>query len=316
MSKDKRDISLVLGSGGARGYAHIGVIRWIEQHDLRIASVVGASMGALIGGIHAAGKLDDYATWASAIRKKDIVRLLDFTLSKSGFVDGSRIMSVLKDFVGDREIRDLPVRYTAVASDIAREKEVWISSGPLFEAIRASIALPLFFEPFERQGRVLLDGGILNPVPIAPTFGDPTEFTVAVNLNGPPDENLRRPSGPPAKPPQDTNAMQGLIDRFLDRLKDGLTPGASDGLNMLDIAQQTFDTMQGTIARTKLAAYPPDVVISIPRDVATILEFDRADELIDIGYRAADRQLGQFLERSKRLKAEEARQANHSAGAP
>lgn len=306
MSGGKHEISLVLGSGGARGYAHIGVIRWIEDHDLEVRSVVGASMGALIGGFYAAGKLDQYAEWATVIRKSDIVRLLDFTLSKSGFVDGTRIMNVLKEFVGDHEIGDLPVRFTAVASDIAREKEVWISSGSLFEAVRASIALPFFFVPFEKDGRPLLDGGILNPVPIAPTFDDPTEFTVAVNLNGPPDDSLRRPEKRRVELQEDRKTMQGLIDRFLDRLQESFTRDTSGGWSMLDIAQQTFDTMQGAIARTKLAAYPPDVVISIPRDVATIIEFDRAEELIEIGYEAADRQLPEFLRRRERLEAEEA----------
>lgn len=309
-SGDKPRISLVLGSGGARGYAHIGIIRWIEEHDLEVASVVGASMGALIGGCYAAGKLDEYADWASAIRKSDIVRLLDFTLSKSGFVDGSRIMNALKDFVGDHEIGELPVRFTAVASDIAREREVWINSGSLFEAIRASIALPFFFVPFQKEGRPLLDGGILNPVPIAPTFDDPTEFTVAVNLNGPPDENLRLPGKRRLPPEEKHKNMQGLIDRFLDRLHEQFSQGGSDGWSMLDIAQQTFDTMQSAIARTKLAAYPPDVVISVPRDVATIMDFDRADDLIELGYEAADRQLGRFLKRRARLEKEEAEAAD------
>ena len=306
MNGDGHEISLVLGSGGARGYAHIGVIRWIEEHDLHIASVVGASMGALIGGCHAAGKLDEYAEWASAIRKSDIVRLLDFTLSKSGFVDGTRIMNVLKDFVGDHEIGDLPVRFTAVASDIAREKEVWINSGPLFDAIRASIALPFFFVPFRKDGRPLLDGGILNPVPIAPTFDDATEFTVAVNLNGPPDDDLPGPDRA-AEESDEKKEKQGLIDRFLDRLHENFNKKEdSNGWSMLEIAQQTFDTMQGTIARSKLAAYPPDVVVSIPRDAATIIEFDRADELIDLGYRAAEQQLVPFLKRRRRLEAEDA----------
>lgn len=312
-NSNKHRISLVLGSGGARGYAHIGVIRWIEEHDLEITSVVGASMGALIGGCYAAGKLDEYTDWASAIRKSDIVRLLDFTLSKSGFVDGTRIMNALKDFVGDHEIGELPVRFTAVASDIAREREVWINSGSLFEAIRASIALPFFFVPFKKDGRPLLDGGILNPVPIAPTFDDPTEFTVAVNLNGPPDENLRLPEKKRLPPEEKRKNMQGLIDRFLDRLHEQFTHDSTDGWSMLDIAQQTFDTMQSTIARTKLAAYPPDVVIAVPRDVATIMDFDRADELIELGYEAADRQLSRFLKRRARLEKEEAAATDQEA---
>ena len=128
---------------------------------------------------------------------------------------------------------------------------------------------------------------------------------MAVNLNGPPDENLRLPGKRRALSEEDRKSKQGLIDRFLDRLHDQFTRESSDGWSMLDIAQQTFDTMQSTIARTKLAAYPPDVVISIPRDVASIIEFDRAEELIEIGYQAADRQLSRFLKRRARLEKEE-----------
>lgn len=295
MSDTNNKISLVLGSGGARGYAHIGVIRWIEDQGLRIDSVVGASMGALVGGCFAAGKMDEYADWASSIRKVDIMRLLDFTLSKSGFVDGSQIINVLKDFVGDHDIEKLPIRYTAVAADIAREKEVWLNSGSLFEAIRASIAMPFLFVPFEKNGRALLDGGILNPVPIAPTFEDQTDFTVAVNLNGPRDENLPRPKKIARDGENDDRKLRGLIEHFLDRIGEQLSRDSSDGLTMLNIAQQTLDSMQGTIARFKLAAYPPDVVVSIPQNVAAIMEFDMAEELIELGYRAAEQQLGGYL---------------------
>lgn len=308
MSDDKKEVSLVLGSGGARGYAHIGVIRWIEEHELKVSSVVGSSMGALVGGCYAAGKLDEYADWACSIRKTDIMRLLDFTLGKSGFVDGTRIMSVLREFVGERAIEDLPVRYTAVASDIAREKEVWLSSGSLFEAIRASIAMPLFFAPSKINGRTLLDGGILNPVPIAPSFADATDYTVAVNLNGPADESLLRPQQKKRDHTGDDRrrSMRALVDGFLDQIQERFTSASSDGLTMLEIAQQTMDSMQGTIARIKLAAYPPDVIISIPQGVAAIMEFDRANELIDLGYEAAEQQLSRFLKQRRRLEEAEA----------
>ncbi len=166
----KKAVSLVLGSGGARGLAHIGVIHWLEENNYDIRSISGCSMGALIGGIHACGKLDVYEEWVRAISKLDIVRLLDISWGKQGLVEGERIITALKDLVGDRRIEELPIAYTAVASDIKREKEVWLKRGSLFDAIRASISLPLFFTPFEMHGMKLLDGGILNPVPIAPTF--------------------------------------------------------------------------------------------------------------------------------------------------
>jgi len=177
-------VSLVLGSGGARGLAHIGIIHWLEEHDLKIASLSGCSMGALIGGIYAAGKLDKFEQWVRAITKVDIVTLLDFSWKKSGLVKGDKIINTLVDLVGDQLIEDLPLTFTAVAADIQKEKEVWINKGNLFDAIRASISLPLFLTPFNRNGVNLIDGGVLNPVPIAPTFGDETDMTIAVNLGG------------------------------------------------------------------------------------------------------------------------------------
>jgi len=187
-TKNKKTVSLVLGSGGARGLAHIGVIHWIEENGFRIESISGCSMGALIGGIYAAGKLDDFENWVRAITKIDIVTLLDLSWKKSGLVKGDKIINTLTELVGDVLIEDLPIKYTAVAADILNEKEVWMNSGRLFDAIRASISLPLFFTPFRYKNIDLIDGGVLNPVPIAPTFSDVTDLTIAVNLGGKVDD--------------------------------------------------------------------------------------------------------------------------------
>ena len=179
-----KTVSLVLGSGGARGLAHIGVIRWLEENEYKTQSISGCSIGALIGGVYAAGKLDEFEKWVKAITKIDIVTLLDLSWEKSGLVKGDKIINTLIDLVGDQLIENLPVTYTAIASDVKSEKEIWIKSGKLFDAIRASISLPLFFTPFNYRGVDLIDGGVLNPVPIAPTFGDETDMTIAVNLGG------------------------------------------------------------------------------------------------------------------------------------
>ena len=187
-----KTISLVLGSGGARGLAHIGVIHWLEENDYAIKSISGCSMGALIGGIYAAGKLDEFEHWARAITKKDILALLDISWSRTGLVKGDRIINTLIELVGDQLIEDLPIRYTAVAADVSNEKEIWLNSGRLFDAIRASISLPLFFTPHPYQGMQLIDGGVLNPVPIAPTFHDNTDMTLAINLGGPVDNSRAR----------------------------------------------------------------------------------------------------------------------------
>jgi NTE family protein len=289
-----KTVSLVLGSGGARGLAHIGVIHWLEENGYEIRSISGASMGALIGGIYACGKLDTYEKWVRAITKLQIVKLLDISWGKQGLVEGDRIIDTLKELIGDRKIEDLPIRYTAVASDVKREKEVWLKSGSVFDAIRASISLPLFFTPYDMNGVKLLDGGILNPVPIAPTFEDHTDMTIAVNLGAAPTGT------PPAESksaPVDTDdsALGGVrakINNFIDDLMKRSPTDGADGWTMLDVADQTFDAMQGTIARQKLASYPPDRTIEIARDACGTLEFDRADEMIKLGYDTAARSLG------------------------
>ena len=140
-----KTISLVLGSGGARGLAHIGIIRWLKENNYDIRSISGCSMGALVGGVYACDKLDVFEKWMRAISKLDIIKLLDISWGKQGLVEGDRIMTALKDLVGDRRIEDLDIEYTAVAADVDREKEIWLKSGSLFDAIRASISLPLFF---------------------------------------------------------------------------------------------------------------------------------------------------------------------------
>jgi NTE family protein len=253
-------------------------------------------MGALIGGIYACGKLDVYQEWVSAISKLDIVRLLDISWGKQGLVEGERIITALKELIGDRQIEDLPIGFTAVAADIKREKEVWLKRGSLFDAIRASISLPLFFTPFEMNGMKLLDGGILNPVPIAPTFEDNTDLTIAINLGGPPSGNPQ----PALKiEPKDgtrssVDSLHAKISDFIDDLKNRTPLKDAGNWKMLSIADQTFDAMQGTIARQKLAAYPPDYTITIARDACGTLEFDRANEMIALGYDTAAQSLGRL----------------------
>ncbi|MGI9220946.1 MAG: patatin-like phospholipase family protein [Woeseiaceae bacterium] len=290
----KKTVSLVLGSGGARGLAHIGIIHWLEEHDYDVRSVSGCSMGALIGGVFACDKLDVFEEWVRAISKFDIVRLLDVSWGKQGLVEGERIITVLKDLIGDRQIQELPIAYTAVAADIEREKEIWLKRGSLFDAIRASISLPLFFTPFEMNDMKLLDGGILNPVPIAPTFEDHTDLTIAVNLGASPT-GARHPQ--PENAPTNSNdvppdSVQAKINNFIEELKNRAPSDNSGSWQMLDIADQTFDAMQGAIARQKLAAYPPDHTIKIARDACGTLEFDRADEMITLGYETCEATLG------------------------
>ncbi len=293
MSVSNKTVSLILGSGGARGLAHIGVIKWLEENNYAIRSISGCSMGALIGGIYAAGKLDVYTEWVRAITKADMLKLLDISFGKSGMVKGEKIINTLKDLVGDQLIEDLPISFTAVASDIVNEKEVWLNKGPLFDAIRASISLPFFFTPAKRNGVDLLDGGILNPVPIAPTFSDDTDIKIAVNLGGPVDKTLETKPCDEKEISAEPTIME-KISQFIDAIHGPDSESENGTLGMLDIADQSFDAMQGAIARQKLAAYPPDVIIELPRNLCGTLEFDRADEMIEIGYRVAEKKVSSF----------------------
>jgi len=276
----KKRISLVLGSGGARGMAHIGIINYLEEHDYEIASISGCSMGALIGGFYAAGKLDNYTNWLRELDTLDILKLLDFKGS-GGLVSGESLMKKMQELVGDPQIEDLNIKFTAVASDIHEEKEIWMNRGSLLSAIRASISLPLFFAPHPYEGRLLVDGGVLNPVPIAPTFHDNTDLTIAVNLGGKVDLSLEVPKT------KDDSKMVATIKKYFSQLALPDTLRFETGI--YKVADSSFDAMQGTIARMKLATYPPDIELEVPRNLCGTLEFNRADEIIDYGYELAKR---------------------------
>jgi len=293
IKENNKTVSLVLGSGGARGLAHIGIIHWLEENGFKIKSISGCSMGALIGGVYAAGKLDDFEQWVSAINKVDIITLLDLSWEKNGLVKGDKIINTLVDLVGDQLIEDLPISFTATAADIINEKEVWINSGRLFDAIRASISLPLFFTPFDYKGDQLIDGGVLNPVPIAPTFVDETEMTIAVNLGGPPESHEI-----PAEELEETDDSSPIHEKVISFVTNFKRPELKIGgqdWGAYDIANQAFDAMQGTIARQKIAAYPPDYVIEISRNACGTLEFDRATEMIGLGYKKAQESLSRLI---------------------
>ena len=292
-TKKHTTISLVLGSGGARGLAHIGVIHWLEENGFKIESISGCSMGALIGGIYAAGKLDDFESWVRAITKVDMVTLLDLSWKKSGLVKGDKIINTLTELVGDVVIEDLPIKYTAVAADIFNEKEVWINSGRLFDAIRASISLPLFFTPFRYKDIELIDGGVLNPVPIAPTFSDETDLTIAVNLGGKVDnkEKIMIDNGSISK---NESPFTEKIAEFVESFKGSTINHITKEWDAYDIANQAFDAMQSTIARQKLAAYPADYFVEIARNACGTLEFNLASEIIELGYKKAQENLGKM----------------------
>lgn len=283
-----KTVSLVLGAGGARGLAHIGVIQWLLEQGYEIRSIAGSSMGALVGGIYATGKLTAYSEWILALERIQVLRLLDPAFGRAGLFKGERVIEVLRELIGDAEIADLPVSYTAVAMDLESGKEIWLREGKLFDAIRASIAIPLLFTPVYAGGRTLVDGGLVNPVPIAPTLNDTTDLTIAVSLGG---RYELEPTPPPSAPIPHANPYRQRIQAFIESLANGRAE-VSAPRGMIDVALRSIEAMENTIARLKQAAYSPDAIIEIPRNACRIHEFWRAEEMIALGRERAERVIG------------------------
>ena len=180
----KKDVALVLSSGGARGLAHIGAIEELEAQGYRITSIAGCSMGALIGGVYAAGKLEEFRAWMKTVDRKKMLELTDFSLSLNHIVKGTRIIETIMEFVPDVRIEDLPIPYCAVATDWKSGREVVMRKGSLFESIRASISLPSFYEPVQRDGMILIDGGVTNPIPLNRVVRHNGDLLVGVDVSG------------------------------------------------------------------------------------------------------------------------------------
>jgi NTE family protein len=291
LSNPRRTLSLALGSGGARGLAHIGVIRCLTESGYEIRSIAGTSIGALVGGIYATGKLEVYAEWVMALERMHVLRMLDPTMGSAGIFKGERVIGVLRDLIGDCDIEALPIAFTAVATDLDSGQEVWLRNGRLFDAIRASIATPMVFTPVQHGQRTLIDGAVVNPVPIAPTLDDATDLTIAVDLSGPSES---RPA-PPITPSALGQSSYGRrILQFVESVRPARGP-KEPSRGLLDVAFTAMQTMQDTIADLKISACPPDVIIEIPRNACGFFEFWRAEELIALGHERAARALAQAI---------------------
>ena len=294
MSPDQApSVALVLGAGGARGLAHIGVIEAIEARGLRIAAIAGSSMGALVGGIYASGQLPAYRDWALALTRTEVFRLLDFGIGRPGLFTGDRLMGELQEIVGAHMIESLPIPFTAVATDLRAQREVWLTGGPLFDAIRASMAIPLVFTPVKLGGRELVDGGLLNPVPIAAMRQALADVVIAVDVNaraanahghesrhvgGGDRESARLLVGKDVEKDVEEETAGSMFAQWFTRKA---AEQAKTGL--IDLMARSLDTMQGQLSRMQLAFDPPDILIHVSRDSSFFYEFWRARELIEIG---------------------------------
>ncbi|WP_087501365.1 patatin-like phospholipase family protein [Pseudomonas sp. SID14000] len=326
-------VALVLGSGGARGYAHIGVIEEIERRGYDIACIAGCSMGAVIGGIYAAGKLEEYRNWIESLDYLDVLRLVDVSF-RLGAIRGDKVFGQIRKIVGEINIEQLRIPYTAVAADLTNQQEIWFQEGCLHQAMRASAAIPSLFTPVMQGNRMLVDGGILNPLPIVPVVSSHCDLIIAVNLNATNQKQYQLPvierpaafkmrfdallSSLGSRLPFRRKPAEELIRIEQEIVAEGLAPpnpwladtadpegqqpaaapereGAPKSAtgsfiidnvgpaSLLDLINQSFEVMQTSLAQYKIAGYPPDVLINVPKRVCRFFEFYKAPELIALG---------------------------------
>lgn len=271
----KKNVALALSSGGARGLAHIGAIEELEAQGYHISSIAGCSMGALIGGVYAAGKLNEFREWMKTIDRKKMLGLIDFSLSLNHIVKGTRIIEAIMEFVPDVNIEDLPIPYCAVATDLKAGREVLFRKGSLFKAIRASISLPSFYEPVQRDDMILIDGGIINPLPLNRVKRLPGDILVGVDVSGHDykaqwDEMHR------------LTAMQKSDTSLKTKILDMLIPDNIE-FNYYTVLSRASSLMirQNSILMAQLMN--PDILIDIQMNRYGTFDFDKSEKLIAIG---------------------------------
>ncbi len=292
-----KSVRLVLGSGGARGMAHIGVIEELEKEGFQIKEIVGCSMGAVVGGIHCAGYLAEYKHWLIKLSKMDVFMLLDFTLSGQGFVKGEKVFKAMEEFIGDHQIENFQIPFTAVASDLLNKKEVHYRTGSLFKALRSSIAIPTVFTPVINGKSQLVDGGVLNPLPIDLVKKEEGEIIVAVNINA----NI--PYGKNNLPIED-NTEKAAYLKMLDFIRatlprfDTKNESTAENLGLFDILNKSYDLTQDRLTELMIHVHKPDLVVNISRDACGVFEFYRANEIIEEGRKAFHQAYQQYTSNS------------------
>ena len=311
----KNTVALALGGGGARGYAHIGAIRQLEKRSQRIVAVSGSSMGAVIGALYAAGKLDEFEQWARKLTKLDVVGLMDFSIGRAGAIKAERILNVVDGMLGGVQIEDLRIPFTAVATDLLAHEEVRFTSGPVILALRASVAIPGVITPVIIDGRLLGDGGMINPVPVGPLRRARARRVVAVDLaNGrvvnPFEKEMsehflkralsstveaswnkaaevaKRPSSRRiAKQLGVDTRIQQIVTVTEETPLQKIINDVPKAITSADVLSMSVQTMQQKLTAVEFARHKPNLVVGVPIDACGMLEFDQANRMIQMGER-------------------------------
>lgn len=303
---NRKKVALVLASGGSRGLAHIGAIEVLEENGYTVTSIAGASMGALVGGIYAAGGLYAFKEWMKTVDRMKVFNLMDFTIGNGGFVKGDKVIDELKSIIPDKLIESLPIPFTAVATDIRHRKEVVFDRGSLYDAIRSSISLPSIFTPNRIGDMLLIDGGVVNPVPVNRVVRTPGDILVAVDLNGPyiekPEDRQEHAKG------RIRQRLEKIVDTIADKVKKDevdaqLLPDPDNrdkekeddnDMGIVTILNESSSVMIQTNADLTLKLYPPDILVRIAKNAYSTMEFYKYDEIVALGRTKMEEALGRL----------------------
>jgi NTE family protein len=285
-----KNVALVLSSGGARGFAHIGAIKVLEQEGYKITSVAGTSMGALVGGIYAAGQLKEFEEWVSSLDVMEVLKLTDVTISGTGFVKGKKIIDRMKEIVPVRRIEELNIPYSAVATDLTRGIERVFTEGSLFDAIRASISIPTVFQPFLTGGDYYVDGGLVNPIPINRVKRKKGDHLAVVDVNA--DIPHEIPESAEETVEVEDNKYLRKIKNIYSRHDKHIPKNKKDDIGLFNLNTRSISIMLNQIGALTLKNHKVDIMVKLSRDSFGIYDFYKAEKIISAGETATRRALG------------------------
>ena len=288
----KKRIALVLSGGGARGIAHIGVIEELLDQGFTITSIAGTSMGAMVGAVYAMGKMEEFKEWLLTLDKMKVFKLVDFTFSSQGLIKGDRVLTEMKKIIEDGKIEELKIPYAAVAADLISKKEVIFTRGSVYEAIRASIAIPTLFTPVKLNESLLVDGGILNNIPVGHVRREGGDILVAVNVNA--DIPIDKPTESKKISEEEVSLYRKKIAEFQEFFKEIFTSDKEEKLGYFNLIDKTIGLMIYHNTQSAIEKHSPDIMVKVSREACSTYDFYKAGELIKIGRHAAKKSIMEY----------------------
>lgn len=292
----RNKVSLVLSGGGARGIAHIGVIEELEKQGFEIKSISGTSMGAFVGAVYSIGKMEEYKNWIYTLDKLEVFKLVDFAFSTQGLIKADRVFEKMKEFIPDVNIEDLKINYAAIATDIINKEEVVFTKGSIYDAVRASIAIPTVITPVKTENSLLVDGGVLNPVPINHVQRTKGDILIVVHVNA--DIPVYKQFITKQQQQNNQSIYLKKIKTFQKQLNK-IIPQAKNGeFGYFNLINKTVGLLTNQISKMLIEKYPPDILINISRESCGVFDFYKAEELVEIGKYAAIKSITEYKNKS------------------